>query len=825
MHYLRLPLDLIKFWFVDSLVTLTRTWKNLILYLEEDLAVGLMWRLLFVPLYHDSSIVGRFLSLIFRSIRIIIGLFAFALSTIAMLIISLYWLTSPVLIFLPQLRLLSLVTVFVGVGLFLIHHFSHPSQKIWQTKDLWLSSRLKKSKLNITYLLRDEQVKLLLDYLEIKPENFTDFQIADSQKIGEMAYNLAKTLGSEYLDARHFFLSVLEANPNLEKVLLKLNLEKNDLTNTFKYLELRQRKWRKIYLWDADFTVTHLRGVNRGWLGVPTPVLDTISVDLTREASRGGSTDFFGHAGTLSSVVDVLSSQNLKNVVLVGPAGSGKTTLISSLAKQIVTGNAPPALSSSRIVQIDFTKLLAGVETQGDLAQKVKSSFEEAQFAGGIILVMEEIHFVALGQVGTEFNLYALISPYLEFSHLQFIATTETENYSAILEKNSVFARLFTKVVLPPTTQEETLDILLHYAINLERKNKIRVSFISLKKVAALSSTYIHDRVLPDSAISILDESVTHAKDKWITAKSIEEIFGARVNIPVTELGNVQKDKLLNLENVIHERLIDQEEAVKKVADTLRRGAANLRESARPIGSFLFVGPTGVGKTELAKILSEVFFEKDSFIRFDMSEYQNENSVDRLIQELSESVKNKPYSLILLDEFEKADPKILTLFLQVLEDGRLTENDGKTVDFTNTIIIATSNAGSLTIAKGLENKQNIESLDKQVRGELLQIFKPELINRFDEVVLFKPLSQGQLQQIVTIKLQELKNTLKKQGYVVEFSPEIVSSLAQKGYDPVLGARPLRRLIQDSLEANLSKMILEGKLLKGERFTAGNELLT
>lgn len=827
MQYLLLPIHLIKFWYLESLITWIRTWKNLITYLEEDLAVGLMLKLLFVPLFHDSSFIGRVLSFIFRSVRIIIGLFAFGSASAFIIGGILYWLVAPILVFISP-SIFHQAFLFMGVGLFLIHRFSHPHRKVWQIKngDLWLASSIKKSQVSFTKLLKDEKVGLFLSYLQLQPEDFSNFAAADIDKISPLAFEVAKKLGSEYLDSRHFFLASLEANPNLESFLLQRGLEKDDLELAMKYLHLKQKKWRRVWIWEEDFSITHLRGTNRGWLGAPTPTLDSISRDLTKEAAQGNLTSFFGRQATLTEVVNILSLERLRNVILVGPAGSGKTTLIESLAKSIVSGNAPPALATKRIVEIDLTRLISGIQGQGDIAAKVKTAFEEAEFAGDIILVLEEIHTITQGQAGSEFNLYTLLSPFLEFGNLQFIATTEAESYLAVLEKNSAVARLFTKVEISPATEGETLEILMQKALEMERKRKVRVSISALKKLVSLAATYIHDRVLPDSAISILDESVTRVHEGWINTQSIEEVFSTRVNVPIGELGSAEKSELLDLETTIHERLIDQQEAVKKVADALRRGATKVKEGSRPIASFLFVGPTGVGKTELAKILSEVYFKGGgAYLRFDMSEYQNEASNERLIKGLTQSIKNKPYSLILLDEFEKADPKILTLFLQVLEDGRLTNTDGQTSDFFNAIIIATSNAASLTIAKGLENGQDLASLSKQVNSELLQIFKPELVNRFDEVVLFKSLSEEDLQKVVVIKLQDLKMNLRKKGYLVDFDNDLITTLAQKGYDPVLGARPLRRLMQDSLESQFSKLILEGKLVKGFSFKAGVELIS
>ncbi|OGE27372.1 hypothetical protein A2867_00670 [Candidatus Daviesbacteria bacterium RIFCSPHIGHO2_01_FULL_40_11] len=536
--------------------------------------------------------------------------------------------------------------------------------------------------------------------------------------------------------------------------------------------------------------------------------------------------------GVLKEIINILSQEGGRSVILVGPPGSGKTATLRYLAKQIVTGDAPEALATKRIVLLDLTKLLSGIKTQGDLAERVKAIFEEVGLAQNIIIVIEEIHELGMGEVGTSLNLYSLMQPYLESDSFQFIGTTEAENYSRILEKNSSFARLFRKVELSPATEDDTLKILEDRAIEAERKSKVKMTFVAIKTAVALSQKLIHDRVLPDSAISVLKEALTQPLNGWVTKEVIRRVISARVKVPLMEVDNTDKNKLLNLEDEIHQRLIDQEQAVKTVADALRRSATGLREEARPIGSFLFVGPTGVGKTELAKTLSEVYFKTEgAFIRFDMSEYQSSESVSRLIGgsgqegQLTEAVRQRPYALLLLDEFEKADPKILTLFLQVLEDGRLTDADGRTIDFTNTIIIATSNAGSLIIAEGLKQGRTLEQIEKGINEELLKIFKPELINRFDDVVLFKPLSPEDLQKIVKIKLTSLQKQMKEKGFLVEFDPALVAEFAKRGFDPVLGARPMRRLMQDTLEAKLSKLILQNQLTKGQAFKAGVDLLS
>lgn len=831
MKYLTLPVHLIEFWYPEGMVFFVTTWKNLMLFLEEDLAVGLMWKLIFVPLFHDSSIVGKVLSFLFRISRILIGIFAFAAASLALILIAFYWLGLPLLAFLDMPQLLSRGLFLAGVGLFVIHNLTHPHKKVWSAGNLWSSSTIKKEKLSFVNLLKNQGVLDLLSNLELQLDHLPQFEIQNIDKVGEKAYALAKLSGSQYLTARHFFTASIEEIPGIDNLLLKFDLKVADFVDCLSYLEKKKNLWRKVYIWDEDFTIHHLKGVNRGWLGAPTPTLDLFSEDWTKKAAQEGFPKLIREKNIVLDVANILSQQTGRNVIIVGPPGSGKTALIKDLAGQIVTGDAPPALATKRLALLDLTKLLSGVKTQGELADRIKNVFEEVGFAQNVIIVIEEIQQFGMGEAGNSLNLYSLMQPYLESDTFQFIGTTEPENYSHVLEKNSSLIRIFRKVELLPATALDTLNILEDRSITTERKQKIKTTFMALKTAVELSQKFIRDRVLPDSAISVLKEAQTEAVNGWVTKGVVRRVISSRVKVPLMEVGTADKTRLLNLETELHHRLIGQDFAVGAISDSLRRSATGLSEDGRPIGSFLFVGPTGVGKTELAKTLAEIYFKTEgAFIRFDMSEYQNPESIVRLIGAngegglLTESVRNRPYALLLLDEFEKAHDKILTLFLQVLDDGRLTDGAGRTIDFEDTIIIATSNAGSLLIAQGIQSGKSLEIIDKEVNDELLKIFKPELVNRFDEVVLFKPLLEQELEKIVKLKLTSLQNQMKKKGYLIDFDPNLISELGKKGFDKVMGARPLRRLIQDGLEANLSRMILENRLQKGIAFKVGVELL-
>lgn len=846
MKLLSLPKKLLLFWYPHALILFARAWKNTIFYIEEDLAIGLMAKLLFTPLFHDSSIVGRFLSFFFRGSRILMGLFAYLLATLMYVAIALYWFMLPavtplflfngVSLFLPyDLALSGVIIFFSGLVLFTHHILFTPEKKLWEIRDkqeILKCSLVDIKNITLPKLLKQYQVVNLLGYLEKKPEDFKEFPDDNNlEKLEEKLWEVGKSLSVPYLGYEHFFVSKLLCIPNLESLLAKMGLSEKDLMDVLDFMKKKSEEWKMFFVWDENFHVKHLKGVNRGWLGVPTLGLDLVSEDLTSRASKTKMDDFLGREDVVRRVIDILSLEKGRNVVLVGEPGSGKSTLVNYLAKVIISGDAPEALATKRVVALDLTKLLTGVKTQGELAERVKNAFDDASFCGNIIIFIDEIQNLGLGEAGSEFNLYSLMMPYIESSQFQFITVTEPGNYTKILEKNGSFARLFAKVELPPASVDETIDTLKIRAIETERYKKISTSLLAIKDIAKLSSDYIHDRVLPDSALQVYEECLVEAKERWVTKEVVDQVIQARVKVPVGEVAVEEKKQLLNLEETIHEKMVDQVEAVTAVSTALRRSAAQLRDKNKPIGSFLFVGPTGVGKTELAKTLSEVYFKgSGNFARFDMSEYQTADSITRLIGDenneglLTETVRNKPYTLLLLDEFEKADEKVLRLFLQVLDDGRLTSGTGKTVDFTSTIIIATSNVASLTIAKGLESGQTLEQLDKPVNDELLTIFKPELINRFDDVILFKTLSEEDLIQIVKIKLTTLGQMLYDQGFRVVFTEGLVTKLVEVGFDPVLGARPLRRLIQDTLEARLSVMILENKLPKGEQFIVTEQLM-
>jgi len=822
---------ILNFWYRQAVNFFLILWKNTMSFIEEDMSVNLMIRLMFVPLFHDSSFVGKLMSIFFRLFRVILGCLGYVLATFLILFMAVFWFLAPVgivvtLVYFKFLFWFFAFFLFAGLIIFIKDLVDNRPKKVWHihdTNQIWQATRVKQS-VNWTSLLEEVEVATFLTELETTPNKFVNFQNALSETVLQKCLTLAQKNEAAEITPAYFFVAMLSDAQKKDQQLEVLGLTYPDFEAALTFFEQKRRNRRMVMIWDDDFAVHHLKGTNRGWLGAPTPSLNNVSVDLTKQASIEGFPEFVGRQAIVSQVLNILASETDRNVLLVGEPGSGRTALVHDLARRIIAGDAPDQLATKRIIQLDLTKLISGADNEGELAAKVKEAFEDVAYSPDMILFVDEIQNLGLGQAATNYNLYSLLLPYLESSKIQFIASTDPDNYARIIEKQGSFARIFHRVDLPPASVEETMQIMENHAIDLSKYKKIATSYLAIKELVSLANRLIHDRVLPDSALGLMAEAETMAQNGKLTTTEIKAVFSQHINVPIVEVDNTQKQLLLNMEGIIHQLMVDQEEAVKVVSDTLRRASTSLREQNRPIGSFLFVGPTGVGKTELAKTLAKTYFKNSAaFVPFDMSEYQTSQAVAQLIGdennpgELTEAVKRKPYALILLDEFEKANPQILTLFLQVLEEGRLTDFSGKHVDFSNTIIIATSNAASLLIADGLESGQTVEQLTQPVKDELEKVYRPELLNRFDEVVIFKPLSAADLEKIVRLKLGILQNQLVEQGFQVEFSDDVVAELTKKGFDPVLGARPMRRLIQDTIEANLSKLILENKLVKGESF--------
>ena len=615
--------------------------------------------------------------------------------------------------------------------------------------------------------------------------------------------------------------------------------------------------------------------------------LDTFGTNLTNKAKNNELDIVVGRDKEIQRIVQILNRRSKNNPCLIGEPGVGKTAIAQGLAIKIANQNVPAKLLNKEVYLLDMTAVIAGTQFRGQFESRMKGIIDECKEYGNIILVIDEIHnIIGAGDGEHSMNAANILKPALSNGEIQLIGTTTLKEYRKYIEKDSALERRFQQVLVEEPTIDDSIGILEGIKKYYEEYHKVKISSDVIRQAVVMSEKYIHDRFLPDKAIDILDEACSRInlenkelyklemlkqelsqvqaekeevvaadstedyqraadlktrecqlieqidklnskmKLKQLTVQDIANVIESWTKIPVKKITEAETQKLLNLETNLHKRIIGQDEAVSSVARAIRRNRAGLQTTKRP-PSFIFVGPTGVGKTELAKSLAyEMFGSEDSIIRIDMSEYMESHSTSKLIGappgyvgyddagQLTDKVKRKPYSIILLDEIEKAHPDVFNILLQVLDDGKLTDSQGNSVSFSNTIIIMTSNAGSNlnnnSIGFGGQTANKNKVLDS-----LKDVFRPEFLNRVDEIVAFDPLTKEQLLQIVDLMLQNTVNALKEKDIKIEISDKAKNYLLEKGTDIKFGARPLRRAIQRYLEDELSEMILKGELLDGQ----------
>jgi ATP-dependent Clp protease ATP-binding subunit ClpC len=626
----------------------------------------------------------------------------------------------------------------------------------------------------------------------------------------------------------NLLLPCIQSSPIVSEILIDLKIDENKIKNTVVWFRINDeqvenyRRYRKLSVFKPKTIM------DRAYTAVATPMLNNFGYDLTMAAKFGRLQLCVARAKEIAQVFDALKGGS-NGVLLTGPVGVGKKTIIEGIAKEMVAEeNIPDFLRDKRLIELDVARLVSGA-TPAEAESRLLRIIDEINRAGNIVLFIDNIETLIGITAGNEgsLELSEVLGTQLEKGYLRCLATASDQNYGQFVERSAI-GRSLSRLKINEPEKDETIQILESKIGYLESNNSIYFSYDAIEAAAEMSAKFIHEKALPEKAIEILEKTavrsaaeykkVRHVCDKNDIALTINQI----TEIPVQDLSEQEGAKLLNLEEEIHKYMIDQEEAVSVVANSLRRARTELREGKRPIASFLFLGPTGVGKTELAKTISRVYFnKKDLLIRLDMSEYQQEDSIKKMIGDvdgtkgyLTEAVRKKPFCLILLDEFEKANPKIFNLFLQVMDDGRLTDGEGQTIDFTSSIIIATSNAGSTFIQEEMAKGTPVEEIQRAlVNEQLSSIMRPELINRFDGIIVFKPLSENDTIAIARLMLLDVAEMLKIKGIELEVSDAGLAQIAHLGYDPKFGARPLRRLIQDKIEDNIAKKILGNEVTR------------
>lgn len=577
--------------------------------------------------------------------------------------------------------------------------------------------------------------------------------------------------------------------------------------------------------------------MDRAYTAVATPVLNKISYDLTLAAKYGRLNLCVARDKEIKEIFDILGGKN-NSLVLTGSPGVGKRTIVYGIARRMVREEVPDFLKDKRFLELDAARLVSGANP-AQAEERLLTILDEVVRAGNIVLYIENINRLVGISSGDEgsMDLSEVLTSALEKMQLFLLASSDNRSYHKHVEESSI-GNTMSRIKIPEPKNNRAIQIVESKVGTLEYKYNVFFTYNAIDGAVNLSDKYIHDKFLPEKAVDILERAAIKLSENKKSKKiimcgknDVAAIVKEITQIPVDEVKEDEGKKLINLEKEIHKYMVNQNEAVDVVADSLRRARAELRNEKKTIANFLFLGPTGVGKTELAKTVARVYFgKKDYLIRLDMSEYQHEDSVTKMIGDengaggyLTEAVRKNPFSLILLDEFEKANKKILDLFLQVMDDGRLTDGGGRTVDFTNSILIATSNIASVFIqeevAKGTEVA---EMKNKLINEKLIKEMRPEMVNRFDGVIIFKPLSIKNVAEIAKLTLKGTKKMLEEKGVFFEANEEGVKKLAREGYDPKFGARPLKRVLQEKVDNEIAKKILSGELKRRDTVVINNE---
>ena len=719
---------------------------------------------------------------------------------------------------------------------------------------------------------------------------------ADAQKVLDMAIEEAQEANSKYISTEHLLLALVDSEEGTAKdVMVKLGITPAQV----------QRQVKRVLNENRQSLSRVKQGVSKSKSKTKeekTPLVDQLAVDLTAYAEDGKLDPVIGREKEIERVIQILARRTKNNPALIGEPGVGKTAIVEGLAERIIEGDVPTPLLNKRVLRLDVGSLVAGTMYRGQFEERLKRVIDELK-ASEAILFIDEVHMlVGAGSAGSSVDAANILKPALSRGELQVIGATTLNEYRKSIESDAALERRFQPIIVEEPSHEEALKILHGLRKNYEDHHRLVISDAALEAAVNLSARYISDRFLPDKAIDLIDETASRVRmyksdtaktskkvmtelrekrkslndaleqnktdevdilqldvnklekdlelirEKWdrdtspvVTPDDIAELVSMWTGVPVMQLATEESARLLNMESEIREHIVGQEEAIERIAKAVRRGRAGLKDPRRPIGSFMFLGPTGVGKTELTKALARFLFgSEDALIQMDMSEFMERHSVSRLVGappgyigyddagQLTEAIRRKPYSIVVFDEVEKAHPEAHNILLQIMEEGQLTDAKGRKVDFRNSIIVMTSNIGADLIKRDggfgftLERDESedekfaYDEMRKKLLESLKKSFRPEFINRMDSVIVFHALNRDHIRQIAEMELNKVADRLKDKHIVLLATDLALEKLSEKGYDPEMGARPLRRVIQIEIEDQLSDDLLAKKFKDGDQ---------
>lgn len=746
--------------------------------------------------------------------------------------------------------------------------------------------------------MTSDRVREIIRRIAGAPAHFDPNRIelaADTQQVLEYAVEEARRLGHHYIGTEHILLGLVRVESTALEVLRRLGVTPDQVRRQTRRV-LNESASSAPMPAGAQSSGRAAQSSNP-----KTPLVDQLAIDLTAKAEEKKLDPVIGRQMEIERVIQILARRTKNNPALIGEPGVGKTAIVEGLAQRIVEGDVPAPLMSKRVLQLDVGSLVAGTMYRGQFEERLKRIIDELKQSKAILFIDEVHMLVGAGAAGSSVDAANILKPALSRGELQVIGATTMDEYRKYIESDAALERRFQPIQVDEPTEEETIEILKGIRSAYEEHHHLIISDEALEAAAHLSSRYVTERFLPDKAIDLIDESSSRvrmykspaakrAKDlytqlrqvrqnrtlaleegnhedirEWeereldlseqierlrtgwdranspvVSAEDIAEVVSMWTGVPLMQLAEEESQRLLKMEDELRKSIVGQEDAIVAISRAVRRARAGLKDPKRPIGSFIFLGPTGVGKTELTKALAKFMFgSEDAALQLDMSEFMERHTASRLVGappgyigyedagQLTEALRRRPYSIVVFDEIEKAHPEVHNMLLQIMEEGHLSDAKGRKVDFRNAIIVMTSNIGADVIKKQstlgfalkrdeeTEERLSYEEMRKKLSESLKRAFRPEFINRLDAVVIFRSLNKEDIQKIVSLELNKVAERLKDHNLVLFASPEALSSLAEQGFDPEFGARPLRRVIQQKVEDPLSDRLLSGEFLNGD----------